>query len=431
MWKKSPLAKSIGIALLCVAVVSCDADVRPLEEQIEAASLNLGSLFIVPPPNALDPLIIASDQQLQLSLSGTTVDGTGVAVSGNNRRWSSNDTSVLTIDEDGVVLGQGPGIAIVSVLVGESVALNPMSITVSNAPLLGIASISSGADVDGAPIQAIDPCVPVRFSAVGDFGNGDERALSNVVWSVDGLSSSVGAQVFTNSGSLAGTTLLVGRTPSDGGATVGPISLTATTVVDDDSQTSTFSSSRDLTVADSLTSLSVIPVEASVFAGTTKQFTAPATYSTNTNQSATNGVDWSITAGSLTASVEGLGDNPGFVTGLVAGTATLTASCGPFSESVLITVTGNEGDLSFNRSGDLVLDLEDATFDDLEISLGDEFDPALEVTDEAEWESSDTEILTVDNEGGERGDLTLLSVGTVQVSATFDTTRISLTVEVQ
>jgi len=284
VWDKKPLAKSIAIALVCLSVAACDADVRPLEEQIEVANLDLGSISIVPPVNALDPLIISSNQELQLSLSGTTIEGAGVAVSGDNRRWSSNDTSVLTVNEDGVVVGQSPGIAIVSVIVGESVAENPMSITVSDAPLLGISQIVSAADTVGVISDTLDPCLPVLFSAVGDFGNGDERALSNVVWSVDAESSGLGAEVFTDSSTLDGTTLLVGRTPSGGLAAAAPITLIATTVVEDDSEVPSFSGTRELMVADSLTSLDVLPGSISVPAGSSEQFMASATYSTNTAQ---------------------------------------------------------------------------------------------------------------------------------------------------
>ena len=370
MWSRNCLAKSMSIALLCGGVAACDGDVRLLEEQVEAIDLDLESIAILPPINALDPLFISSDQELQLLLTGRTFAGNIVTVSPDDRRWSSSDSSVLSVNEDGVVVGQGEGTATVSVLVSNVAAMEPLTITVSDAPLLGISEIISSADVSGVFNDTLDPCLPVRYTAIGDFGANDQRALSNVVWGVDALSSSAGAEVFTDSASLEGTTILVGRTPSDGGATVGPITLTATTVVGEDSEEPTFTRSVDLIVADSLTSLSVLPEDASLFVGTEIQLTAPATYSSTINQFATNGVEWNVTAGSLVASVEGVGDNSGLVTGMVAGTASVTATCGAFSESALITVTGLLNGLSFNFSADLVLDLEDGDFDDLAVSQG-------------------------------------------------------------
>lgn len=425
------ILKTLGMALACVGVSACDGDAVPLEEQIEASDLSLQFIEVMPPPNSLDPIFISSNQSLQLSIAGTTFAGNGIFVPADNRRWTTSNSAVLSVSEDGVVVGQSPGTAQVSVTVADSVALEPLTITVSDAPLLGIASINSSADAVGAPSNTLDPCLAETFTAIGDFGANQERALVDVFWSVDPASADLGAETFTTSTSIEGTTLLVGRTPTDG-VGVAPITLTATVFADDDTITDTFSSSRELMVDNSLTGFSILPTEESIFAGTEVNLTAPAVYATNPAGFATGGADWSVTEGSQTVTVEGVGENPGLVTGLVAGTATVTASCGPgFSASAVITVTGNLGDLSFNRTGDLVLDLEDGEFDELQVSLGDEFDPALEVTDEAEWESSDTSVLTVDNEGSTRGDLTLLSVGISEVSAEFDTTRISITVEVQ
>jgi len=398
----------------------------------EATDLNLETIRIVPPPNSISPIFIGSNQALQLLITGTTFDDNTITVSPDNRRWTSSNTSVLSVSDNGVVVGQAEGTAEISVRVAGSVALEPLSITVSNAPLLGIARIASAADVNGAVNDTLDPCLPVQFTAVGNFGAGDERPLLNVIWNVDDVSSGVGAEVFTTSASLAGTTLLVGRTPSVGDANVGPITLTATAFGDDDFQGNSFTDSRNLMVANSLTSLTVSPSVAEIPAGSQINLTAPATYSTNTFLSATTGVDWSITTVPQVGTVQSVGDNPGLVTATNEGLATVTATCGAISAFASIDVSGDLDDLSFNISGNLVLDLEDGDFDDLQVSRGSEFNAEFDETeDDAIWESSDTSVLTVVEQGDNGGDMTLLSVGTSIVSATVDNTQISITVEVE
>ncbi len=423
--------QAVMVAGLLVSVASCDGDARPFEEQIEAGDLNLQSISIAPPANSLVPLYIGSGQGIQLAINGLTFDNEPLLISPENRRWTSSNESVLTVSEGGYVIGRSPGTAFVSVRVGGSVANEALLINVSDTPLQGIARIAGSGDNNGVLQQALDPCLAVSFSAIGNFGGEDERPLENVEWSIDAASLAVDAEVFRAPNSAPGSTLLVGRTPTSAGG-VAAISLTATVLANEDEGTPAFTSTRQLDVDNSLTSFSVSPKEANVLTGRSVRLTAPVTYSTNNGVNfATNGVAWSVAQGSQAVRVGTVGDDPGVVTAITNGTATVVATCGAFSDSAIITVAGNSGNLVFNRNADIILTLADPDFEGLEVAQGNEFFQENAVTDEANWASSDTSIVTVDNDGSDRGDIRAVGVGEATITAEFEGARIGITVIVE
>ena len=134
------------------------------------------------------------------------------------------------------------------------------------------------------------------------------------------------------------------------------------------------------------------------------------------------------------ASVSTVGENPGLVTGLAMGQARITALCGNNSASTNVTVEDSSGSLSFNRNGSLTLDLvDDRIFDELRVSTGDDFSTNRDVTNEADWSSSDVSVVTVDSDdsGNDRGTLTLISEGTATITAEFNDVEIEIEVTVE
>src|SRR5439155_1593833 len=94
------------------------------------------------------------------------------------------------------------------------------------------------------------------------------------------------------------------------------------------------SNSTSLTVtAPTISSISVTPVGLTLGIGINQQYTATATYSDGSSQDLVNGVTWS----SSTTSVATV-NNYGLVTTVGAGTTTITATVGSFSDSSTLTV---------------------------------------------------------------------------------------------
>lgn len=421
--------KPVIVPMLTVVLASCEGDIRSLEEQVEAVDLDLASIDVALPPNSIIPFFIASDQPVQLAIVGTNFNGDNLSLSSENRRWSSSNSDIVSITDDGVATGLAEGDATISVRVAGTVAVDALTINVSNAPIQSITQITSSADTAANTAPMLDPCLPASFSAIGNFGIGDNRALSNVFWSIDEASELADAEVFTTGATLAGGTELVGRTPT--GELAGPITLTATVPANEETGSASVSGTRTVEVADSLVSLSVEPANVTILEDRTLRLTAPAQYSTALNAFATNGVSWEVTRGAGVASVGTVGGTPGQVTALDIGTATVTAECGAFSDSAIVVVAAGSDDLAFSREADIIIELSDPEFNDLRVSQGEDFDANNEVSGEAEWASSNTDVVTVDNTGDDRGDLLAVGVGTASITAEFEGARISITVEVR
>jgi len=433
--KSLPIVKPIAArvwtrvwtCVFALVLSACDGDARPLTEAVEAIEIDLASIVIQPPVNSIEPLIISPGAPLQMSLFGTAFDNSSVSVSANNRRWVSSNESVATISSDGVVLGRRNGAVTIGVRVAGAVAVG-FPLEVSDATIQSIDSIVGN---NGA--NRLSSCLPVNFSAVGNFGGDDLRALSGLEWSIDAASQTAGAEVFEGASTSFGAISLVGRQPTGNG--VSNIVLTATLPADQDTGQPQLSLSRSFQVSDTLTGIEVTPNNVIIEEGDSVQLVATATFSDQPGSvSVTDGVDWSVELSPSVASVSSVGANPGLVTALEMGQARITAQCGNNSSSTEVRVEDSSGNLSFNRNGNLTLDLvDDRIFDELRVSTGDDFNTDRDVTNDADWRSSDTSVITVDSDdaGDDRGTLTLISVGTATISAEFNDVEIEIDVTVE
>ncbi|MGA2740106.1 MAG: Ig-like domain-containing protein [Bryobacteraceae bacterium] len=151
-----------------------------------------------------------------------------------------------------------------------------------------------------------------QFTATGTYTDGSSQNLTGTVtWTSSATS------IATISGGGLATSLAQG-------------SVTITAV------SGTITGSATLTVtAATLTSISVTPAKESLAAGHTHQYTATGTYSNGTTQNLTTEVTWTSSA----PSVATVRSNTGLVTGVAAGTTTITAESGTISGSATLTVT--------------------------------------------------------------------------------------------
>jgi trimeric autotransporter adhesin len=214
--------------------------------------------------------------------------------------WSSSATGVATINSSGLATTVGAGTATITAKVGSFtdttlltvVAANLVSISVTPTPV----SIAIGTDQ--------------QFSAVGTFNDGSTQLLPSVTWTSS--SSSVAA---VNSAGLA---TAVGTGTATITATSGSVSGTAALTV----------------TGATVTSIAVTPANSNMPVGTTKQFTATATFSDSSTEDVTAVVLW----GSSKPGVASI-NNQGLSTSVATGSTTISAVLGSVTGTTNLTVT--------------------------------------------------------------------------------------------
>ncbi|PYP15632.1 MAG: hypothetical protein DMD54_11640 [Gemmatimonadetes bacterium] len=238
-------------------------------------------------------------------LSATPKDANGNALFGRAIAWSSSNTSVAVADVNGNVTGLAPGsAAITATSEGQS---GTAAITVTDVAVASVAVSPASASVAAGST--------VQLTATPKDANGNTLSGRVVTWS----SSNTAAAVVNASGLVTG-------------IAAGSATITAT------SETKTGTAAITVTAVP-VASVSVSPASASVAAGNTVQLTATPK-DANGNTLSGRVVTWSsdnTAAATVNAS--------GLVTGIAAGSATITATSEGHSGTAAITVTASSGGL--------------------------------------------------------------------------------------
>ncbi len=158
-------------------------------------------------------------------------------------------------------------------------------------------------------------------------------------------------------------------------------------------------------------SIAVSPLNRSIAAGNTQQFTAIGTYANGTTQDLTTSATWSSSDSSCATTSNSAGSN-GKVTGLAPGATTITATYGLISDSTTLTVT----------SATLTSIAVTPTNPSMAAQTTQQFtatgtysdNSTQDLTKQVTWSSSDPSITTIDSEGN----ATALAAGTTTITAT-------------
>ena len=213
--------------------------------------------------------------------------------------WSSSSTSVATINSSGLTTTVAAGTTTITATMG---ALSDTS-TLTIVP----AHLSSIVVSPATPSIAVG--TTQQFTAVGNFDDGSTQLLPSVTWTASSSGvSTINAFGFATAVGTGSTTIT---------ATSGSVSGNATLTV----------------TAATLVSLAVAPSNSTMAIGTTKQFTATATFSDSSTQDVTASALWS----SSNASVATI-DNQGLASSVAIGSATITATLGAISGSTSLTI---------------------------------------------------------------------------------------------
>ena len=261
------------------------------------ASPSLTSLVVSPGSASITP---GGNQQF--TATGNYSDGSNKDLT-STVQWSSSDASVASI-----AAGMASGVTT------GSATITAQSGTVKGTAGLVVENPNAGATLSSITVTPANPFVPVNttqpFTATGSYSDGSSRDLTTrVTWSssstatatvdVNGIGTAVAAGTTTISATLSGIT--------------GSTTITVTTPT--------------------ISAIVVTPDGLTLGIGINEQFTATAIFTDGSSQDLVNGVVWS----SSTTSVATVSNN-GLATTLAAGSTTITATVGSFTDSTTLTV---------------------------------------------------------------------------------------------
>jgi uncharacterized protein YjdB len=327
---------------------------------------------------------------LQLAATGTYSDGSTLDLTAT-ATWSSANSSVATVNGQGVANGLAVGSA------GVTATSGPISgsanVTVTTATLISIAVTPA--------IPTLPQGVSQQFTATGTFGDGSTQNITGIVqWS-----------------SSAATVATI--TPTTGLATSvaqGTATITAT------SGSASGSSTVTVTAA-TLVSIAVTPATSSIAPGTNVQFTATGTYTDGSTQNLTSAASWSSdTPATATINTEGL------ATSAAQGTANISATSGSASGSSALTVTSATlVSIAINPPTATIAPGTTQPF----AATGTFSDGTTQsLTLSAHWSSTAASVATISDTSLTTGLASTLSAGTTTISVTSGTVSGSATLVV-
>jgi len=372
----------------------CSGDADKFRQAVIAGNLDVQALIVIP-----DNRFLNTGETLQFTATAKLENGSSTDLT-KTVSWSSSDGAIASVDSSGLLTAKLDGSADIYARFADHVASVPLNVLTAN--LVAI-------EIQG-PTQ-VDKCRGVQFKAVGQYDAGPVRPNIDVAWSVNGDQSL--ATISNEEGSKG----LLKTTQS------GSFSVTATR--------GEISQTRDVTSSDNLTAVAVDPSSASIAKNNTQQLVATATYQDAGTEDISSIATWTSDNAGV-ASV----DSTGVAKGVATGSAQITAACGGVQSSAAITVTAeSSGDtLKINDNKDITLKQNEEDEDKLQLTLRLITDSDTKiVTKDANWsvDNDAQSAITVSNAGDSKGKITINSVGTTLVTATYEekTARISVTVE--
>ncbi|UBO73676.1 beta strand repeat-containing protein [Aeromonas rivuli] len=346
-----------------------DGQTVTLPVTVTSAVLNPNGLVIT-----TSPLTLAAGLTGQLTASGTYSDGSVVDVTADVS-WTSSDPAVATVGlNTGLVNAVLPGSAtITGTLDGQTVTL-PVTVT--------SAVLNPGGLVITVPPLTLAAGLTGQLTASGTYSDGNVvDVTADVNWtSSDPAVATVGLNTGLVTAVLPGTATITGTL---GGQTV-TLSVTVTSAV---------LNPGGLTIT-------VPPL--TLAAGLTGQLAVTGSYSDGSSVDVTADVSW--TSSDPSVATVGL---TGLVTALLPGTATITATLDGQSTTLLVSVSNA---MVISVSIDPVNPLAAGTTAQLKATATLSNLTTLDVTAQANWQSSDPSVFTITSTG--------LATGVVPGSAT-------------
>jgi uncharacterized protein YjdB len=363
---------------------------------VTVTDATLTSITITPPDSP-----IAKGTTLQATATCNFSDGTTEDCT-DEVSWTSADSGIAQVSDTSPTKGLVTGVHVGKTTISASFAgmTGSATVTVSDATLTSITI---------TPDPSIAKGTVVQLTATGNFSDKTTQDLTTQVsWT---SSDEAIAQVSNVSGSQGLVTGLASGTASESATLNGIEGSTTVTVT-----------------AATLTSIVITPPDSSIAKGTTVQLTATGTFSDGTTQDLTTQASWT-SGNAAIAEVSSVAGSEGLLTGVGAGTATITATINTVSASTSATVTA----ATLNAIKVVAPSSSLAAGSSLQLAAIGFFSDGTnsDITTVVTWSSSADAVAIVSNASGSEGLLTGIAVGNATITASRSgisgTTTISVT----
>lgn len=296
--------------------------------------------------------------------------------------WSSDNTNVATVDENGVVQAKTVGTVDISASING--IIDSVTLTVTSATLTSISISPASFSLSKGTSQ--------QLLASGLFSDGSVQNISaQVEWSVNNTS--------------------IAAFDTDVAGKVNALSIGSVIVA---AQLSGIRAEIILTVSSAvLSSIEIISSSSFLPVGTTMLLEAVATFSDGTTKEITADVEW-LSSGQLIFSI----DNSGVLHASGIGSAIATA-----------VYLGNTATLNITVSNAVLTEIQLSPLsDEMAVNSSRQFtatgifsdNSTQNITDQVNWSSSDEALLTIDNQLDNKGLAQSIATGVVSINAEKD-----------
>jgi DNA-binding beta-propeller fold protein YncE/urocanate hydratase len=307
--------------------------------------------------------------------------------------WTSGTPAVATVSNasgsDGLASSASQGSTIITATLGG--IAGSTTLTVTPATLVSIAVTPTNPSVAAGNAE--------QFTAVGTFSDNSTQDLtSSVTWS-SAMTSIASISNASGSQGLASTT------------TQGTTTIAATL--------DGISGSSVLTVTSAkLVSIAVKPVDPSIAAGTTEQFTATGTYSDNSTQDLTSSVTWNSGTPAV-ASISNASGSNGLASSATQGSTTISATVGSIVGSTTLAVTQAAlVSIAVTPANQSIANGTSQQY----IATGTYTDGSTQnLTSEVAWAASAPGVASISNASGSQGLASSAALGSTTITATLGT----------
>ena len=351
---------------------------------VGSATMNVSTVALVSIVVMPTSPSIALGTNQQLAATATYADGSTLDLS-NSANWSSSPASVATVSTAGLASSLTTGQATITATAAGISGYTTLSVTSATLVSISLTPI----------VPAVRLGTTAQFTATGTFSDGTTQDITT---SVQWNSSNSPIATISNASGSQGLATSVATGNSSISATSGSISASTTITVS--------------TAA--LVSITVNTSSPSIALGTTQQFTATGMFTDGSSQDLTTSATWG-SGNTVVATV----NSSALATSLAIGTATITATLGGISGSMLLTVTSaSVSSITVSpATASIPLGLNQAF-----TALGAFTDNSTQdVTDSVHWSSSVLGVATVSDTPGANGMATSTGSGSAVVSATLGT----------